>query len=539
MTRRRRSTVRPPESFDRDIVGFFDTHIQTNELGKPLRLAPHQREILAAAFDFDAHGRLGWDTMIWSCLKKDGKTTINSGTSTFWQYTQEPPNEQATVANDQEQAEARAFRTKRRLIELNATLAAQALVLDKWRIVTANETEDRALAHEYAGSAGANIGFSSWDELWAFVSENSTRLWEEFTSVPTRTNSIRFVTSYAGIINESKVLWPLYLQGVGPEEHPDGQGVRIHKTLPLYYNEKARLLVYWDHVPRMPWQSAAKIAAQTQGLRPGTVARFWRNEWSASATVFVTPELLDGVTDRSHAPIARQKTLVVYVGVDAATRGDFCAMVMIARGHDGTFVLIQYRLWKPQPGQPIDLELTVERTIFEWAQDFTIGAIYCDPLQLASTGSRVRRAGLPFEDFPQTTAGTTRMGQVLYDALQNRTLRLYPDDELRTQMLNVQAIESPRGFRLAKVSSSRKIDLVAALTLAMIAALDAVPEGHIITAEEEAEMSWQEQRFMRAAGFEIPREHEVVDDEAHWERDDDLSAWAWRRFDGERWHSLW
>jgi hypothetical protein len=315
--------------------------------------------------------------------------------------------------------------------------------------------------------------------------------------------------------------------------------VRIHKTLPLYYNEKARLLVYWDHVPRMPWQSAAKIAAQTQGLRPGTVARFWRNEWSASATVFVTPELLDGVTDRSHAPIARQKTLAVYVGVDAATRGDFCAMVMIARGHDGTFVLIQYRLWKPQPGQPIDLELTVERTIFQWAQDFTIGAIYCDPLQLASTGSRVRRAGLPFEDFPQTVAGTTRMGQVLYDALQNRTLRLYPDDELRTQMLNVQAIESPRGFRLAKVSSSRKIDLVAALTLAMIAALDAMPEGHIITAEEEAEMSRQEQRLMRAAGFEIPREHEVVDDEAHWERADDLSAWAWRRFDGERWHSLW
>ena len=31
----------------------------------------------------------------------------------------------------------------------------------------------------------------------------------------------------------------------------------------------------------------------------------------------------------------------------------------------------------------------------------------------------------------------------------------------------------------------------------------------------------------------------VVDDEAHWERGDDPSAWAWRRFDGERWHSLW
>jgi len=74
--------------------------------------------------------------------------------------------------------------------------------------------------------------------------------------------------------------------------------------------------------------------------------------------------------------------------------------------------------------------------------------------------------------------------------------------------------------------------------MAVVAALDSA-DVHIITAEEEAEMSWQERRFMRAAGFEVPREHEVVDDEAHWERDDDLSAWAWRRFNGERWHSLW
>lgn len=504
MTRRRRSTVPSPESFETDVVGFIDTHVQRNELDQPFRLVDHQREILRAAFAFDVHGRLGWDTMIWSTIKKEGKTTINAVVSTWWQYTQEAPNELVTLANDAEQAEARAFRSKRRIIEVNPPLAAHALVLDKARIVTANGSEDRALAHEYQGSAGANVGFSSWDELWAFTAENSTRLWEEHTSVPTRRNSLRFVTTYAGIESESKVLWPLYRQGVGPEEHPDGQGVKIHPTWPLYYNEMARLLVYWDHVPRMPWQSAKKIAAQAQGLRPGTVARFWRNEWSASASIFVTPELWDACTDRTHAPIVRQKALVVFVGVDAATKHDFCAMVMIARGADGTFVLIQYRLWKPQSGMPIDLELTVESTIFEWAANFTIGAIYCDPLQLAAIGSRVRRAGLPFTDFPQTVSGTTRMGQVLYDALQNRTLRVYPDEELRTQALNVQAIESPRGFRLAKVTSSRKIDLIAALTLAMIAACDSGDEGHVITEAEMAEMEYQEAKLLRRMGFDAP-----------------------------------
>ena len=540
MTKRRSRATPPPEAFETDFVGFVDTHVKVNELGKPFALFPYQREIFQVAFDFDVHGRLAWDTFCYSCIKKSGKSFLNALASTWWQFTQEAPNELYTMANDQEQAEGRTFWIKRRLIENNPTLFAHATVLDKARIVTTNASEDRALAHEYTGNAGANTGWSSWDELWGFTAENSRRLWEEFTPVPTRRNSVRFISTYAGVVNESRLLWELYLQGVGPEEHPDGQGVKIHPALPIYYNERARLLVYWDHSQeRLPWHTPAKIAASLGGLRPGTASRFWCNQWSASASIFITPDLWDAVTDRTHAPIARQKTLVVYLGIDAATKHDYCAMAMIARGHDGTFVLIQYRLWKPQPGMPIDLELTVESTIFEWAQDFTIGAIYCDPLQLASTGSRVRRAGLPFEDFPQTVAGTTRMGQVLYDALQNRTLRVFPDEELRTQALNVQAIESPRGFRLAKVASGRKIDLIAALSLAMVAALDAVPEGHIITAEEEAEMSRQEQRLMRAAGFEIPREHEVVDDEAQWERGDDLFAWAWRRFDGERWHSLW
>jgi len=506
MTKRRSRATPPPEAFETDFIGFVDTHVKVNELGKPFALFPYQREIFQVAFDFDVHGRLAWDTFCYSCIKKSGKSFLNALASTWWQFNAEAPNELYTMANDQEQAEGRTFWTKRRLIENNPSLFARAAVLDKSRIVTANASEDRALAHEYTGNAGANTGWSSWDELWGFTAENSRRLWEEFTPVPTRRNSVRFISTYAGIVNESKLLWELYVQGVGPEEHPDGLGVKIHASLPIYYNERARLLAYWDHSQeRLPWHTPAKIASSLGGLRPGTASRFWKNEWSASASIFITPELWDAVTDRTHAPIARQKTLVVYVGIDAATKHDYCAMVMIARGQDGTFVLIQYRLWKPQPGAPIDLELTVEQTIFEWAQDFTIGAILCDPLQLASIGSRARRAGLPFTDFPQTVSGTTRMGQILYDALQNRTLRVFPDEELRTQALNVQAIESPRGFRLAKITSGRKIDLVAALTMAMIAAVDSGEEGHVITEAEIAEMEYQEAKLLRTAGLDVPQ----------------------------------
>lgn len=37
----------------------------------------HQRDILRLAFAFDENGRLPWDTILYSCVKKSGK---NDGT---------------------------------------------------------------------------------------------------------------------------------------------------------------------------------------------------------------------------------------------------------------------------------------------------------------------------------------------------------------------------------------------------------------------------------------------------------------------------
>lgn len=62
--------------------------------------------------------------------------------------------------------------------------------------------------------------------------------------MPTRRNSIRIITTYAGWENESTLLWDWYKTGVAPDEHPDGQGERLHPTLPLFLNREARQLTY-------------------------------------------------------------------------------------------------------------------------------------------------------------------------------------------------------------------------------------------------------------------------------------------------------
>ena len=58
-------------------ITFIDKLIKNNELGQPFRLSDHQREVLRLAFAFDQDGRLPWDTILYSCIKKSGKTTLN------------------------------------------------------------------------------------------------------------------------------------------------------------------------------------------------------------------------------------------------------------------------------------------------------------------------------------------------------------------------------------------------------------------------------------------------------------------------------
>ncbi len=205
------------------------------------------------------------------CVKKSGKTTLNGALTLDWGFAQEAPNEILVLANDLEQSLARVFKTMEGIIEHNPELGGSRNS-DK-SIYLANGTTITAISGDYAGAAGSNHGFVSYDELWGYTSESSRRLWEELTPVPTRRNSIRFITTYAGFEGESELLWDLYKQVVSKDEHPEGQGERLHPDLPIYVNREARIFAYWDHEPSMPWQTEAYYHSQKKTLRPGTYLR--------------------------------------------------------------------------------------------------------------------------------------------------------------------------------------------------------------------------------------------------------------------------
>jgi phage terminase large subunit-like protein len=160
----------PPRPLDvaryaRDPVRFIDDLVRMNELGQPWRLASHQREILRAAFTFDASGLLPWSTLIYSATKKSGKSLVNAVLTLWWAFTQESPNEIYVLANDEEQAQSRAFAAMAKILRNNPDPATSARSIGRGRIVLSNGTELKALASDFAGSAGSNHGLTSWDEL--------------------------------------------------------------------------------------------------------------------------------------------------------------------------------------------------------------------------------------------------------------------------------------------------------------------------------------------------------------------------------------
>jgi phage terminase large subunit-like protein len=164
-------------------------------------------------------------------------------------------------------------------------------------------------------------------------------------------------------------------------------------------------------------------------------------------------------------------TLVISVGVDVATKRDCAAVVAVARDGD-RLRLVSHRIWTPGKREPLDLEETVEDFLLRLHRDHRLHRVRFDPFQMARSAATLRRAGLRLEELPQTSPNLTAASQGLYELVTAKRLTVYPDAELRRHILSAVAIESPRGWRLAKERTSRPIDAAVALSFAALGALE-------------------------------------------------------------------
>ena len=143
-----------------------------------------------------------------------------------------------------------------------------------------------------------------------------------------------------------------------------------------------------------------------------------------------------------------------------STKRDTTALVAVTFDKKSKCVrLVTHRVFTPTPGDPIDFEATVERTILDWRQRYLVRQVLFDPFQMAAVSQRLAKALVPIEEFPQTVPNLTAATSNLFDLIQSRSLVLYPDAAMRLAVSRAIITESSRGWKLDKTKQSHNIDM--------------------------------------------------------------------------------
>lgn len=458
-----------------------------------LQLMPIQRRILGHCLVLDEDEKLPYETVLYSDIKKSGKTTISASVGAWFAEESKAGVEIYVIANSQDQANGRVMRDLQYHFEKKNALYKKLYNkrfcrISEYRIDFPNGTFIQTLSNSYSSIAGSRQSLTLWDELWGAKSEFDRRVWDEMVPISTVSTSLRFIGTYAGFENESDLLWDLYLKGIGPgegSEHEDkglGQKIPGLEDLPCWKN--GRLFTYWNHEPRMPWQTEEYMDAQREGERPAAYLRLHENRWVTTHEEFIPVAWYeraakvyqgDAILWKDHPFLSWPIT----IGIDAGIKRDSTALVGVAydskRGKVGE---VFHKIWKPTPDRPVDLEETVENELIKLNKSFNIVSVIYDPAHLMTIMARLRREGFPAKEFVQSIPNMTMASQLLFDLFKNNNLELFYDDEAKRQIQMAVAETTSRGFRIVKSKTGGRNKIDYAIALAM-ACYDCVSNGGV------------------------------------------------------------
>jgi len=85
---------------------------------------------------------------------------------------------------------------------------------------------------------------------------------------------------------------------------------------------------------------------------------------------------------------------------------------------------------------------------------------------MVAVAQRLQKAGLPMVEFPQSVPNRTEASTNLYELVKGGNLTVYVDEASRQAVHQAVALETSRGWRIAKEKQAHRIDVVVALAQA-------------------------------------------------------------------------
>jgi phage terminase large subunit-like protein len=462
-----------------DVVAWGERNFTIEDRSNPLTgeelgpglviLTEHQKRILRAALQRDKQGRFRWTTIVYSAPKKSGKTRIAALVAAWLTQYAGAYSEVYCLANDGKQSADRVLAAIKKAIALGPHLKQWRDL--KVKITLPSGAFIEAVPVDPTGEAGANPTGTFWSEMWGFRLSAKERLWTEFTIPPTRFGrAIRWVESYAGYVGESPVLEQLYDQGVNQgRRHPR------FPDLPVYINDRARLFCYWDHTPRMVWQTPEYYQAERATLTEDEFRRVHRNEWVSSIAQAIPIERWDACHDPKLPPLGPRAPVIL--AVDLSVSGDSTALAAASphpfrKDHQPAIRAVE--VWRPPPGGKIDYSQTIEPALKRWCNNYNVVCVAYDEYQAHKMATDLtRELGVWFEPFPQGKGTNIKPGRpvgdkMFYDLVMSGRLSHNGDPTLRQHVQNAagKSVEE-RWIRFVKKSEKLKIDALVAASMAV------------------------------------------------------------------------
>jgi phage terminase large subunit-like protein len=201
-------------------------------------------------------------------------------------------------------------------------------------------------------------------------------------------------------------------------------------------------------------------------LRPNAYLRLIENRWVSSEGGFVDLDWLDACVDDAAEPVVADRDLPVWLGVDASVKRDSTAIVATTWDGEAKKVrVVAHRIFQPSASDPIDFEVTIEGTIRNFASRFNVREVRFDPYQMQAVAQRLTREGVNMVEFPQSVPNLTEASSNLYELVKGRGIVFYLDADIRLAFSRAVAVETTRGWRIAKEKASHKIDVIVALAM--------------------------------------------------------------------------
>ena len=427
---------------------------------------PYQIDILRHIFPAGS-GVLPYSRIIWSDVKKSGKTELAAGVHIYFALFVDIPGEQYVLANDFEGAQSRVWQSISGSLEKNPHLK------DKWSVtgskITLNGGTIKAIAADYRGEAGSNHSLATVDEPWGNVHDAGEKLTTELVPVHTRPNSTIFFTGYQGFEGQSNFWHDLIDGALEGEPVPELAHIDNGDGKPACYRN-GRTFLFWNHQPRMPWHTDAYIEGEKQNYRGrlNEFYRVWNNRRTKSAQAFVTEDQWKKLHDEELRALHKDDKRPVVLGVDAATKSDCAAVVGVTWNADKKRVDVVFvRVWYPEESEPIKLTETVGPEIVDLHEKYNVLAVYFDPYQMAAISEMCTRAKVTMVEFPQTSR-RLQSDKNLSDLVWGKNLAHFGDETLGEHMTNAIAKTNERGLRIVKELSKKKVDAAVALSMAAL-----------------------------------------------------------------------